>query len=728
MPLNLRGSEKIQNFNVPVSYRIQDNNGKFLDARNVNSIQGRLDTRFGYSRYNSTALSGPIISLSSFIKTDGTKHTIAKVGTELLKVPSTGSATVIKSGLSATTKHKGITGNDRHIISCESDGLFSWDGTTFTQLGQAAPTTLTATIASGGSLTTAHKYKVAITFVATSIGFESNYHESNEVTASGSDLKISLSSIPATAANAFIDKVYIYIKDTTDNSAYIRADGAEGEITLGTTTATVSAEPTGTSTPPINNDVPGANGGLGGKYLAFFNSSLVYAGNSEFPNDVYFSEEDLPDAFNSLDTGTILAAPGQGPVTGLAVGMFNDAVIDPFLVVFKRKSTRIYSDIGGFKKFVSLSDKIGCVSHDTIQVKNGVVYFLSEEGFRGIVNGRFITNDQGEAITLGNGDIDDIFKSSGHTYEINRNGMANTFSVYYPTLDQYMTWVSEGANNAYSKTYVYEFDVGGFKPWEFGLTATCACIGETSLGRDQVLFGTVDGYIMKHSIQELKTDVDSSNAALPINAYAVLPWMPTNGDYDSTYNFRELILKAIVSSSALTVKTFVDYNLSTTESNDYNFTDPNSGFILDDTAFGVLDEDVMSDDRAIVTARSDINRVGETLAIGFYQNIAGANIGLISMQIDSSKNGNRNLPVVDNDEAVFDSALNTFFPSASTSAIQAKAYADAAAATYAAILALSNFGDPTVDGSWRILKVGSDLQIQNRVSGAWVTAQIIEAL
>ena len=56
MPLNLRATEKNQDFNVSVSYKIGDNQGKLLDARNVNSIQNRLDTRFGYSRYNDTSL------------------------------------------------------------------------------------------------------------------------------------------------------------------------------------------------------------------------------------------------------------------------------------------------------------------------------------------------------------------------------------------------------------------------------------------------------------------------------------------------------------------------------------------------------------------------------------------------------------------------------------------------------------------------------------------------
>ena len=674
--------KKLNNFNVPVSYRIHDNSGKFIDARNVNSVQDRLDTRFGTSRFNTVSLGGKVQSLSSFVKSDGTQYTIAKVGTELISVSQTGAHTVIKSGLSASSVHRGVTGNNRHIIAIGNDGLFSWNGTTFTQLGQAKPSGATLGVSSGGSLVTANSYKVAISFYASSIGFETNVFESTPITTTAPNLQINVSAIPVTAANALIDKAYIYLKNVTADSEYLFA----GEVDLGTTTFLISEPPSSTQTIETTHDIPGANGGTGGKYLTNFNSKLVYAGNSVFQNEVYFSEPNLPDAFNSLDTATVLPIPGQGPVTGLAVGLFGDSVLDPFLAIFKGKSTRVYSEIGGIPKMVVLSEEIGCVSFETITVKNGVLYFLSEEGWRAIADGRFVTNPQGEAITLGNGDIDDIFQASGYVYEVNRQGMAGAFSVYYPTLDQYITWVSEGTNNAYSKAYVYEFNIGGFKPYDFADNATCATLGENSSGRDQVLLGTNNGFILKHSIMENRSDVDADNVETAINAFAVLPWMPEDGDFDATYSFRELVLRAVTSEGALTVKTYLDYNLSTVASVDYNFTDPSSGFTLD---ISELDTGILNDGRTIVTARADINRVGETLAIGFYQAIIGVNIGLISMQVDSNKNGNRNI-VNDllGEDGGFDTETGTYFLSVSESAQTAAA--SAAAALAAAALSSSN--------------------------------------
>lgn len=628
MPLSRRATNKKRSFNMPVSYRIAERGDKFIDARNVISIQGRLDTRYGMSRYNAVAVPGSINSLSFFVKSDGTRRCLAKSGTDIYSVPTTGSPSSIKSGLTSVSKHRGVTGNDRHFITSDGDAISQYNGTIFTQLGQLPPTTLTAATSAGGSLTDATIYVAAITFYSSTYGFETSAYQSNQVTTATPNLQIGLSAIPATADNAFVDKVRVYLKDVTNNSAMLFIT----ELSLGTTTYTITAESTSTIVAPENNGTPPANA----KYLALFNSKLVVAGNSTFPNEVYFSEPDQPDIFDDSDSATVLVIPGQGGVTGIGVGLFNDSYLDPFLVIFKRKSTHIYSELSGQERFVTISNEIGCVSHDTIQVKNGILYFLSEEGWRAISNGYLVKNNQGEAVTLGNGDLDDIFKSTGYVYEVNRTGLLNSFSVYYPTLDQYLCWVSEGTNSAYTKTYCYEYGVGGFKPWEFAQAATCATLGENSSGRDLVLMGTQNGFILKHSIMEDKKDVDAGNVDALIDSFAIMTWTPDNGDLDATYNFRELIIRAVASSDALTVKTFLDFNVALVRSSDYVFTDPESGFILDES---ILDEGVFNDERTIVTARSDINRVGENIAIGFYQNTLDSNMGLIECQLDFSKNG-----------------------------------------------------------------------------------------
>lgn len=688
MPLNLRGSQKQGNFNVPVSYRIHDKSGKFLDARNVQSTQGRLDTRFGTSKFNAVPLDGPVKSLSFFVSSSGVRHAFGVVGDVFTRINEVGAHdAVLNLEESGFNRHFGITGNDRHFLAFggsvgNNDGLYAIDASTIVQLGQRAPLSgsyLATLQATGGTLPNATKFKVYLTYYSTDLGEETSYKginsseveyssESEEFTTASGTSSILLQGFQG-AENAKFDKIRIYLKNTTTNGGVLFVAEIDGSDDY-----TITEVPTSIIEAPLKNGAPLPGGG---KYLALFNSQLVYTGNAKYPNEVYFSEEDQYDIFNvegfdPEEPPKTLAIPGQGPTTGLAVGFYGDSVLDPFLAIFKKKSTFIYSEIGGQKRLVRLDEKIGCVSHDTIQVKNGVIYFLSEEGWRAIINGRFVTSSDGRAATLSNGDIDDIFKSSGYAYEVNRNGLPRSFSVYYPTLDQYITWVSEGANDAYTKAYSYEFEVGGFKPYEFATPATCATIAETSAGRDIVLLGTSSGYVLKHSIMEERSDVDPDGNVVPISAFAVLPWSPDeSGDFDATYSFRELILKAINSENALTVKTYIDYNLTLVESADYSFASQDNGFILDQDQ---LDVDALGDERSIVTSRADINRVGETIAIGFYQSIAGSNMGLVSMQIDSNKNGNRNRSNDNGDEeGGFDADTSTYLPSVSESVQQAAA-------------------------------------------------------
>jgi len=634
MPLARRAIKNIKDFAVPVSFKIGEQKNRLRDALNVYSNQGRLETRFGESRFNSTSLGGSPLSVSFFKKTDGTSYLIAKVGTVIYKVNSTGAATSLKTGLTATTKHRGITFNDRHIISVENDGLYSYDGTTFTQLGQAVPASYTATIGAGGSLVDTNKYKVSVTYYSSTIGFESNGTVSSEVTASGGNLQVNLTGLPTTAANAFIDKKRIYIKNTTSNSGYLYV----AEIDLATATYSITAPPTSAVVVPTTHATPITGGG---KYITEFNRKLVYAGNANYKNDVFFSEEDLPDAFDDTATSLVLNASENGDVTGIATGLYNNSVLEPYLVIFKKKSVQIYSEVGGSGRLVVINKGVGCASHDTIAVKNGDVYFLSEKGWRVISNGRLLADQLGNPITLGNGDIDDIFTSKGFVYEINRATLSGAFSVYYPTLDQYLTWVGEGLNTSFSKVYNYEFYIGGFKPYQFELSATCACLGEDSSGREAVLFADSSGYIHSHSIHESRSDRDSANTEVAISAYAQLFWMPEDGDFDASYNFRSLLIRAISSSYTLTVKTWLNFNINNLASYDYTFPDPTSGFILDTS---VLDVDIFGDDRAIVTSPPphDINRVGESMLIGFYQSTIYANMNLLSAQLNISKNGIRN--------------------------------------------------------------------------------------
>lgn len=633
MPLNLRASQKLDDFGLQLSYRAGETKRKFIDARNVFFNDGRLQSRGGTSRFNATGIGESINSLSYFKDTSLNNYVLAKAGTQLYRVQPTGSPSSIKSGLNSSSKHRGITLNNRHIIAIENDGLFQYNGTTFTQLGQAQPSAPTIADVAGSGTLPATNYQVKITFYSSSTGFESNASSaSNTVTVSGTE-EITVSSIPATAANATINKVRLYLSDATAATAFFFSK----EIDLGTTSTNITSGTTSAQVPPTKS-APPLDGG--GKYLTEFNRRLVYAGNTTFKNDVYFSEEDDPDSFDDSGSATQvrLSISGQGDITGLATGFFTDSNLEPFLVFFKKSSISIYSEIAGVQRLVKITDRIGCVSHDTIIVKNGAVLFLSEKGFMAIVNGRLVGDSQGDPVTLGEGDIDSIFTQSGYVYEVNKQQSSNFFSLYYSNLDQYLTFVSEGANNSIFKAYVWQFNTKGFVPYEWQTPYTCGVVAEDASGFEQCLLGSTDGFVYKHSIRESKSDVNPANATISFSQFALLNWLE-GGDFDASYNFREFLVRALTSSNAITVKAFINFNISDVKDYSYSFTDPNSGFVLD---ISQLDTGVFSDERTVVTARADINRVGENILFGFYQNVIGGNMNLISAQVDLSKNGNRN--------------------------------------------------------------------------------------
>jgi len=408
MPLHRRAIKGWRSFDVPVSYRVNETRERLRDAANVFSNQGRLETRHGLSRFNSTSLGGPVLSLSFFKTNAGTLYRIVKVGTVIYSVNASGAATSLKTGLTAANKHRGLTFNNKHIISCESDGLFAFDGTNFYSLGQAVPSAPTVAVGTGSLINSV--YEVYLTFYSSTTGFETNASAASSQVTTTAD-GIDVSAIPATATNPTINKVRIYLKDVTAAGSKLFIT----ELNLGTTTYTIAANSTSTQVPPTTHATPLTGGGA---FLANFNGKLVYAGNSTYFNSVYFSEEDLPDAFDDNgSTQTVIDAHGDGKVTGIAVGFFNDAKTDPYLVVCKRRSTMIYSEIDGFGRRTIISNKRGCVSHETMIERNGDVFFLSDSGWVGIHNGMFIIDTENKM----------SFSEAGH----NATLMQDAFKTIY---------------------------------------------------------------------------------------------------------------------------------------------------------------------------------------------------------------------------------------------------------------------------------------------------------
>lgn len=656
MPQRLRQTFKFKNFSIPVSYN-NDVEDRMRDARNVYTNRDRLDTRHGVQRLNTYALGGygffldiskldegeldsenqladesvldSVDSVTFFKKTDGTYFYIAKAGVTLWSIASDGSHVALKTGLSTTTKHRAITMTDRHIIAIGTDGLFTYDGTTFTQLGQDSGTAVTVAASGSGNTLTAADYQVAFTYYASSIGFESNLSTASATVTVSSGGQIDVSNIPTSADNELIDKKRIYVKDVTNEGAWL----FWSEINLSVTTETIDADPTSTSTPPTKNARPLGNGA---KFIERFGNKVVISGIGGFESDVLFSEEYLPDAFDdSSSTRIVFKANGNGPVTGIKVGYFTQDNLSPYLCIFKKNSIDIYSEIGGTASYSTVSSSVGAVIQDTIQEINGDIYFMSESGWHIISNGRLLEK-KNKAYRLADGDIDSIFTENGFTYELNKTQFDNYFSVYYQGLNQYMTFISESGNTAIRKSYNYEFDINGFRPYDYKLDFFCACIGEDAQGNEIVVLGGKNGRLYKHGIPVTKHDVDIDNNSVSIPSFAQLYWL-AHQDYDSTLNFGPMIFKALTSETDITVRFWLNYNLSDQTDKAYSFPDTAGSFILD---VSKLDEATLSDGRTIVRdIGGGVYKTAQSLLIGFYQDGTDINMGLLSGQIDASKNG-----------------------------------------------------------------------------------------
>jgi hypothetical protein len=625
-----------KHLSVPVSYKVLDDDF-LLDARNVFDNKGITETRYGIKRYNTTSLNGAILSLSYFKHSNGTGYKLAKVGTVLYSVAASGAATAIKTGLSATTKHRAVTLNDRHIIAIEADGLFSFDGTIFTALGQVPPTTATAAVSAGGTLTPSINYQVGLTFYSSITGFESNVYQLTYVTTTAANKQIDISAIPATATNATIDKVRVYLKNMGTEVLSANAYLFVTELALGTTTYTITTPTISTIVPPTKN-APPLSGGA--KYIALFGKKIAIAGNATYPSEVFISEEYLPDAFDGLAASqVVLQASGQGPITGIEVGFYDQQFLNPYLVLFKKTTTTIYSELNRIPSLVTLDGHVGCISHDTIKIRNGSVAFMGTDGWYLITNGAFVKEQNGTPARLGGGAIDDVFSRKGWTNEVNIPQSASFFSAYYSSDAHYMTFVSEGASTEIKKAYVYEERIGGFRVFDFTSKLTCATEAEDDNGYQTIMIGDTTGTIFTYSSRNSRSDEDYNGTAQSIPALVLLPYLRP-GEDASTYNFRTLAVRALASTSPITVKTFPSFSLTAFDSFQYDFPNTGTGFILDSSQ---LDVDAFGDERTPVTYMADINSTGETIMIGFYQDVVDANISLISAQITFNKNGNRNL-------------------------------------------------------------------------------------
>lgn len=652
MPLNRRALVKIPKFDLGLSYRIDEKGLYYRDAKNAMMSNGRLEKRYGIDFLIKDSVGdspnfGSTNSVSYFKNVNGADFYIFKAQTALYKVDNDSTTFVTLNGsypFNADSKHRGITLNNRHFIAAGSDGLFQYDGHNFSKAGQQQPSAVTVATSGAGYSLPASVYSVQITFYASSTGYEGMPSSpSNTVTVTAGQ-RIDISGIPTTAENTFIDKVRIYAKRTGQVDYFFYK-----EIPIGGSVATIEQDTNSTQSPPEDAQALPVGGA---KYMTEFNGRLVIAGNSQFQNEAIASNIDDPESFPDGETALRIAVSGDGPITGIATGLFNDTVLDPYLVIFKESSTWVYSEIGETSRLVKLNANIGCVSHDTIIVRNGDVYFLSRYGWYGISNGRIIKKD-GQPYSLGGGAIDDIFEDSGVSQYINRQKLSEAFSVYFQNQDVYVTFLPLNGSNEFYDAYVYNFGKDNFLKWTFPVNMVGAATAEDSLGQEIILLcqrnptWSIDrpSCLFKMSRNVPYSDTYyPENEDNPTKVTAAIDWNVLLGwidgdDYDASYDFREFLLRLKRYQPNITVKVWVDYTYSYNQEQEMELPEPDATFILDES---YLDIDALGEGNDAVTARVDLCASGENVLIGLFQNETNENIIITSGQLNFSKNGNRN--------------------------------------------------------------------------------------
>ena len=167
------------------------------------------------------------------------------------------------------------------------------------------------------------------------------------------------------------------------------------------------------------------------------------------------------------------------------------------------------------------------------------------------------------------------------------------------------------------------------------------CLGSSfpvTIGVDIVLFAVQDGFILKHSVKEAYRDVLADNTTQAIECFTHLYWLGGE-DMDASYNFGEVLMRALQSSTNIEARYFLDYKYQNPIIENFDFSGDETGFILD---VSKLDEGILTDGRTVVRYIGGVYRTSQSLLLTFYQNTINANMNIIEAQLDVSKNGNPN--------------------------------------------------------------------------------------
>ena len=354
----------------------QRKNQPFLPGRGLYKVLGfhfdealALTKWQGMSRYNTTklqesAVDAQFVGLFDFTKSNQTKQAIAAAKAGIYKLNS-GVWDLLKSGLTGTVNDyvDFVVLRDLLLWCNGVDGALKYDGTTWYNLGLAAPGSA-PTAASGGAGALSGNYSYKVTFYNAALAHESNPSAVSNTFAASSN-QISLTGIP-TSADAQVTRRRLYRTSTGGATWRYLAEIADNTTTthtdnLADSTLGVEVEFSANGLPPT-----------AAMWLIWRGFTFAVPKNS---SRVHFSKQNFPNAFHANDYRD-LDPDDNDVVTGLH---YLDGP-----VAFKNDS--IWNGFGNDRHDIVFEKKvsgIGSVNHVGIVKIPGkpIVMFPSEEGF-----------------------------------------------------------------------------------------------------------------------------------------------------------------------------------------------------------------------------------------------------------------------------------------------------------------------------------------------------------
>jgi hypothetical protein len=238
-----------------------------------------------------------------------------------------------------------------------------FNGTNVQSVGIVAPSapTLAANAAAGVYTGT---FEARITYYNNNTAQESSASATSaQVTVAAKKLDISW----AASADAQVTHVNVYLRNTTTMVTFRRV----AQVAIGTTTTTVNTVETALIV--LGPDTAENNPPSVASYLEFHAQRMFYVPVAT-PSTIEFSKISLPESVDP-DNYEVIGIDDGDAITGLL------SISSTLLLIFKRKSIwAIYGDDPTSWEVRRVSASVGCTSHRSIVIIEGVAYFWSEQG------------------------------------------------------------------------------------------------------------------------------------------------------------------------------------------------------------------------------------------------------------------------------------------------------------------------------------------------------------